>query len=99
MEDQLKYLVVGTVKSMAYAGGIKTTEENKEFITNPDNWKLVATKHRIINLTKFWCFEYVQPEEAEDFFLQLEVRTEYNTVVAFNLITKEEDRIIQYEDN
>jgi hypothetical protein len=96
MEEELKFLVVGTIKSIEYAGGIKVGASIKDALINIDNWKLVDKTHQLINSISHWCFEFVTPDELEEYFIQVEVKTEFRTVTAFNVITNEEDRITAY---
>lgn len=96
MKEQLKHIIVGTVKSIKHSGGLNISESLLNLLTNIDNWCYVDSKSLIINNTTNWCYEYKAPENTEEYFLQIELSTEWKTVTAINLITNEEDRISAY---
>ncbi len=96
MKEEIRHIVVGTVKSIAYAGGIQVSESLLELLTNVDNWHYVDSKTQIINNFTTWCYEYRPPEDTEDYFLQVELSTEWKTVTAINVITNEEERVTAY---
>jgi hypothetical protein len=96
MREEIKHIIVGTVKSFAYAGGLKVSESLLSLLTNVDNWYYVDSKNQIISNSTVWCFEYRAPEDTEDYFLQVELYTEWKTVTAINVIAREENRISAY---
>ena len=96
MKEEIKHIVVGTVKSLAYAGGIRVSESLLELLTNIENWHYVDSKTQIVNQATNWCYEYRPPEDTEDYFLQVELSTEWKTITAINVIANEENRITSY---
>lgn len=96
MKEEIKHIVVGAVKSIAYAGGIKASETLIQLLTNVDNWHYVDSKTQIINNSTTWCYEYIPPEDTEEYFLQVELNTEWKTITAINIIANEENKITAY---
>jgi len=96
MKEEIKHIVVGTVKSIAYAGGIQVSGSLLELLINVDNWDYVDSKTQLINSVTIWCYEYQPPEDTEEYFLQVELSTEWKTVTAINVITNEEERVTAY---
>jgi len=96
MKEEIRHIVVGTVKSIAYAGGIGVSESLLELLTDVDNWQYVDSKTQIVNSATTWCYEYKPPEDTQEYFLQVELSTEWKTVTAINVITNEEERITAY---
>lgn len=97
MKEELKDVVIGVVNSLAAQGGFNFSTSLYESITDKNKWECVATKHNIINASSMWCYEYFPAEQDEDFFLQIEIQSEFKTVTAINVITTAETKIESYE--
>jgi hypothetical protein len=96
MKEELKDVVVGVVKSLTTQGGFKLSESLYNIITDKNNWQCIATKHAIINSSSMWCYEYIPPNNTDEYFLQIEIQTEFKTVTAINVITNKETKIETY---
>ena len=96
MKEEIKHIVVGAVKSIAYAGGINVSESVLADMAEVDCWHYVDNTTQIINNASLWCYEFRAPEYDEQHFLQVEIKTEFKTVVGINIITNEEERITTY---
>ena len=96
MKEEIRHIVVGVVKSFTYAGGIKASQSVIPLLTEADNWVYVDSKSMIVNNETVWCYQYQPPEDTEDYFLQVELCTQFSTVVSINVITNEEDRVTAY---
>lgn len=96
MTEDIKHIIVGIIKSFIYSGGIKVSDTLIPFLTDTYNWHYVDSKTQIINNTSTWCFEYIGPENSEEYFLQVELQIERKTVVAVNVISNEENKITAY---
>lgn len=97
MKEELKDVVIGVVNSLASQGGFNFSTSLYNSITDKTKWECVATKHTIINNNSMWCYEYFPAEKDEDFFLQIEIQSEFKTVTAINVITNSETKIKSYE--
>lgn len=98
MKEEIRHIVVGVVKSFAYAGGIKVPESFLPNLTDVDNWHYVDSKTMIINNQTTWCYEFKLPEDSSEdpYFLQVELCTQFSTVISINVITNEEDKVTAY---
>lgn len=97
MKEELKDIVIGVVNSLASQGGFNFSTSLYKSITDKTKWECVATKHNIINNSSLWCYEYFPGEDDEVFFLQIEIQSEFKTVVSINVISKKENKIESYE--
>jgi hypothetical protein len=95
MKEELKDVVIGVVNSLASQGGFNFSDSLYQNITNKDNWSCVAEKHAIINQSSMWCYEFNSLDNS-DYFLQIEIQTEFRTVTAINVITDPETKIETY---
>jgi hypothetical protein len=96
MKEELKDIVIGVVNSLGSQGGFNFSTSLYDAVINKDNWQLVATKHALINESSMWCYEFINTKDT-DYFLQVEIQTEFKTVVAINVISNPETKITTYE--
>lgn len=97
MKEELKCIIVGIVRSLVQTGGLKIASSIIENLCIAENWSCIDTKTSIITQSTMWCYEYIPIDKnADQYFLQIELQTEFKTVVAINVITNEKTRIIKY---
>lgn len=97
MKEELRFIIVGIVKSLVSTGGLTLSTSLLESMSNADNWCCITTKHQIINQSSMWCYEYIPINKThETYFLQIELQTEFKTVMAINVITDEKAKIVNY---
>lgn len=97
MKEELRFIIVGIVKSLVSTGGLSISTSLLENMSNVDNWSCISSKHQIINQSSMWCYEYIPINEVQEkYFLQIELQTEFKTVMAINVITNEKAKIVQY---
>lgn len=97
MKDELRFIIVGIVKSLVSTGGLSISTSLLENMSNVDNWGCISSKHQIINQSSMWCYEYIPINKVQEkYFLQIELQTEFKTVMAINVITNEKAKIVQY---
>lgn len=97
MKEELRFIIVGIVKSLVSTGGLSISTSLLENMSNVDNWNCISSKHQVINQSSMWCYEYTPINEVqENYFLQIELQTEFKTVMAINVITDEKAKIVQY---
>jgi hypothetical protein len=97
MKEELRFIIVGIVKSLVSTGGLSISTSLLENMSNVDNWSYISSKHQIINQSSMWCYEYIPINEVQEkYFLQVELQTEFKTVMAINVITNEKAKIVQY---
>lgn len=97
MKEELKFIVLGIVKSLVATGGLKLAPSILDGMSNENNWVCIDVKTSIITQSTMWCYEYIPIDKnADQYFLQIELQTEFKTVVAINVITNEKTRIIKY---
>ena len=96
MQEDIKHIVVGAVKSIAQEGGLKLSESVLSDMGEVDNWQFIDSHTQAINAATTWCYEFNPPEHEEQHFLQVEIKTEFKTVVGINIITNEDQKISLY---
>lgn len=97
MKEELRFIIVGIVKSLVSTGGLSISTSLLENMSNVDNWSCISSKHQIINQSSMWCYEYIPINKVQEkYFLQIELQTEFKTVMAINVITNEKAKIVQY---
>lgn len=96
MKQELKYIITSTIKATYKCGGLKISPDLLQLLSEEDNWFCVASKSQIINNATMWCYEFKCLDETITYFMQIELQTEFKTVVAINLITDINSRIISY---
>jgi hypothetical protein len=97
MKEELKYLLIGIVSSIKNQGALQLSERILSSMSLPENWNCIAEKHAVINQSSMWCYDYCSPFKDELFFIQIELQTEFKTVVAINIILNEENKISSYK--
>lgn len=98
MIDDLKLLVIGTIKSLVKQDGLKIDITTLEDMSESINWKLIDSKKQIINYQTKYCFEYKSITNIKQtMFIQIEMTLELNTVIAINVITNPNQKITKYE--
>ena len=93
MVDELKYIVIGTIKTAIQKGGLMISAGEQDELTNLDNWKHVDTEDYIINTMTKFLFEYRLR------FMQVEIQVERTTIVGLNIVTDELKRICYHKDS
>lgn len=98
MKEELKYIITGIVRSLVSQGGLKITTSLLEDMSVPENWSCIDTKTSVITQSIMWCYQYLPIDiiKSQEYFLQIELQTEFKTVVSINVITNEENKIIKY---
>jgi hypothetical protein len=97
MKEELRFIIVGIVKSLVSTGGLSISTSLLENMSNVDNWSCISSNHQIINQSSMWCYEYIPINKVQEkYFLQIELQTEFKTVMAINVITNEKAKIVQY---
>jgi len=96
MKEELKYIITSTIKATYKMGGLHISPHLFQLLTHEDNWFCLSTKSHIINNATMWCYQFKCLNESIDYFMQIELQTEFKTVVAINLITNLDSKIISY---
>ena len=93
MVDELKFIVLGTLRAAIGQGTVKVTDSEKEELINFDNWSLVDTEDYIISTKTNFLYEYRLK------FMQVEIQMERTTIVGINIVTDELKRICYHKDS
>lgn len=97
MKEELKDIIIGTLGTFIETQALKVPSSLEEELKNKNNWFLITTKRQIINDSCMWCYQFREEEDTSTpYFIQIEIQTEFKTVVAINVITDEKNKITKY---